>query len=280
MDELRRIRELAEEVPAPDPRRKAQARDELLQLAEAEQDSAAPVAEPGRRSRLAQLLHTWRRSLLRPAPAAGLATLVLVAVAGTVMLLTGPDPDPSADLAEPDPSSEAPAPEPFPAPDPGAPDEGPGADIELAANCTEPEGRVTVAYPDDWHTPDRGEPGACRFFGEDEVDVDPAIGGGPLAELEVVVAAAPLEEAAAPGHGSTELEREEFTVEGRPALRQRLEATGEGALPEGVLVERLLVDLHGETLVMTVQDEDATTLDERRPLLEEMARTLQVHPEG
>lgn len=280
MDELRRIRELAEELPEPDPRRKAHARSELLQMAEAERASTTPLAEPDRRTRLAGLLATWGRTLLRPAPAAGLATLALAAVAGTVVLLTGPDSDPSAELADPGRASEVPA-----EPDPDPADEGTGADaeadtqadIELAASCSAPEGGVTVAYPDDWHTPESGEPGACRYFDEEEIEVDAAIGGTPLAQLQVTVVSQPFDEVAAPGVAHIEVEREEFAVDGRPALRQRLEATGEGASPEGVLVERMLLDLDGETLVMTVQDEDAHVLDDRRPLLEEMVRSVEFH---
>ena len=278
MDELRRIRELVDELPEPDPRRKAQARNELLQMAEAEQATATPRPEPDHRTPLAELFDTLRRTLLRPAPAAGLATLVLVAAAGTVVLLTGPGSDPSADLADPDPSPEVSA-----EPEPGPPAEEPEADlepdagIELAASCTDPEGRVTVAYPDGWHTPEDGEPGACRFFGEDEVDVDAAIGGAPLAELEVVVAPAPFDEVAEPGASYTEVEREAFAVEGHTAVRQRLQVTGETTLPEGVFVERVLVDLDGETLMMTVQDEDTRVLDERWPLLEEMVRAVEFH---
>lgn len=288
MDELRRIRELAEEVPEPDPRRKAHARSELLQLAEAERESTTPLAEPERRTRLAELLETWRRTLLRPAPAAGLVALVLAAVAGTVVLLTGPGSEPPAELADPGDAPEAPA-----EPDRDASDEGSEtdteadsgtdserdseADITLAASCTDPEGRVTVAYPDDWDTPESGEPGACRYFDDEEIEVDAAIGGTPLAELQVSVVSKPFDEVAAPGVARVEVEREEFAVDGRPALRQRLEATGEGAAPEGVLVERMLVDLDGETLVLTVEDEDARVLDDRRPLLEAMVRSVEFH---
>lgn len=278
MDELQRLRELAEDVPDPDPRRKAQARSELLQLAEAEREAAAED-EVRRPTGLAALLASLRHSLLRPAPAAGFAALVLAA-AGTVVLLTGQSTDPSAELADPDPPPEVSV-------DPGTdpdldtgdgtdPGDGTDAGIELAASCTDPEGQVTVAYPDDWHTPESGEPGACRLFGEEDFEVDAAVGGVPLAELEVVVEPIPFDEVATAGISFDELERQELDIAGRRALRQRLESTGEAALPQGVLVERVLVDLDGATVRLTVQDEDADYLDDRRPLLEQMARDLEL----
>lgn len=281
MDELQRLRELAEDVPDPDPRRKALARSELLQLAEAEQGAADEGEEP-RPTHLEALLATLRRSLLRPAPAAGFAALVLAA-AGTVVLLTGQETDPSAELADQDPPPEVsvdPDADPGDGTDPGNgtdPGDGTDAGIELAASCTDPEGQVTVAYPEDWHTPESGEPGACRFFGQEDFEVDAAVGGAPLAELEVAVEPTPFEEVATAGVSFDELEREELDIADRRALRQRLEVTGEATLPEGVLVERVLVDLDGATLMLTVQDEDAGYLDERRPLLEQMAHDLELH---
>ncbi len=273
MDELQRLRELAEETPEPDPRRKAQARSELLQMAEAEQGAAADDQAP-HPPRLVTVLATLRRSLLRPAPAAGLAAVVLAAV-GTVVLLTGQETDPSPELADPDPPPEVSVEsDPDPDTDPG---DGIDAGIELAASCTDPEGEVTVAYPEDWHTPDSGEPGACRFFGEEDFEVDAAVGGAPLAELEVVIEPTPFDEVSAAGMSFDELEREGLDIASRRALRQRLEVTGEAALPEGVLVERVLVDLNGATLMLTMQDEDADYLDERRPLLEQMARDMELH---
>lgn len=269
MDELRRLRELAEHVPDPDPKRKAHARSELLQMAAAEQ--GAVEDEAAQPTRLTTLLSTWRRRLMQPAPAAGLATLVLVAVAGAVVLITGPESGPSEELADRDPPADITV-----EPDP-EPDDGSDAGIELAASCTGPEGQVTVAYPEDWHTPESGEPGACRYFGEEDFEIDPAVGGAPLAELEVAVEPAPFDRVAAGGISLEELEREELDIGGRRALRQRLEANGEAALPAGMLIERILVELDGNTLILRVHDEEAGPLDEHRPLLEQMARDMELH---
>lgn len=270
MDELRRVRELAEDTPEPDPTRRAQARSELMQLAQEEADSRVPAQEAA--DRRIGLWETFRERWLRPAPVAGLAAAVLIAVVGVGTLLADPATEPPARLAEPDPTEELEPEEEEPGELEAIPDDA----IELAASCTDPEGRLTVAYPDDWFTPEAGEPGACRFFGEEAFDVDMAIGGQPVSDLEVRVAPVDLETLLRDDLGLDETERERLELDGRTTVRQRLIATGDGALPEGVWVERYLVDRGDETLLLSVQDEAETLLDERRGLLEEMVRSLRV----
>jgi len=275
MDELRRVRELAQDAPEPDPKRKAQARSELMQLAQEEARSRAPAPEV--EDRQVGWLEVLRRRWLRPAPAAGLAAAALIAVAGVAVVLSEPATEPPAQLADPDPTEEV-APE-EEGPGEVAADEGetvPEDVIELAASCTAPDGGVTVAYPDDWFTPEAGEPGACRFFGAEAFDVDAAIGGQPVSDLEVRVEPVALETLLGDEIGLDEIGRDDLDLGERTTVRQRLAATGEGALPEGVWVERYLIDLGDETAILAVQDEDEADLDERRPLLEEMARRLRV----
>lgn len=266
MDELRRVRELAQDAPAPDPTRKAQARRELLQLAE--EEAAAEEQAPPAEDAPSSWLDVLRRRWLRPVPAAGLAATALLVVAGVGILLSERAVDPPAEVADPGPTE---APE--------VADPGDGA-VELAATYTDPEGRVTIAYPDDWFTPADGEPGSCRFFGEEEVDVEAATGGTPVSELEVAIRPTDIETFLANGVGLEEADREPLDLAGdlgeHRMIRQRLEATGEGSLLEGVWVERCLVDLGEETLVLTTQDEDQDVLDERRELLEEMVRSLRL----
>lgn len=291
MDELRRLRELAEDAPGPDPQRKAQARSELLQLAQEEasarEEARARDAAPASVDRGVGWLEALRRYWLRPAPAIGLAAAAVIAVAGVGVLLSEPGTEPPAQLAESDTSADTGAGEAEDG-DPGPGEAEPGAvepdpeptpedaAIELAASCTDPEGGITVAYPDDWFTPEEGEPGACRFFGEEAFDVDVAIGGQPVADLEVRVQPEALDTLRSDDIGLDESERERLELDERTVVRQRLATTGEGALPEGVWVERYLIDLGDETAILTVQDEDETVLDERRTLLEEMVRSLRV----
>ena len=266
MDELRRLRELAEDAPEPDPKRKAQARSELMQMAE-EEATEPDAQQPGWRDRWGARLDDLRERLRQPVPAVGLAAAAVLAVVGVGVLVTGPDPVPDAELADPDRIEVEP---PEVELEPG---------VELAASCTEPDGRVTVDYPDEWFTPEDGEPGACRFFGEEPVDLDAAIGGDVLAAIEVVVEPAPFDEVAEPQLGVREEEREPFDDGDRRALRQRLKATGEAGFPEGMQIERFLLDLEGETLIISSYADDDATLDKRQPLLEAMLRSAEIADE-
>ncbi|GEM_PF-6891113 len=276
MDELRRLRELAEDAPEPDPGRKAQARSELMQMAE-EASAELTAQQPGWRERWSARLGDLRERLRQPVPAVGLAAAAALAVVGVGVLVTGPDPVPDAELADPD-STEPDSTEPDSIEvEPPEVELEPG--VELAASCTGPDGRVTVDYPDEWFTPEAGEPGACRFFGEEPVDVDAAIGGEVLAAVEVVVEPTPFDEVAEPQLGVREQEREPFTEGDRRALRQRLEATGEAAFAEGMWIERFLLDLGGETLIISSYADDDATLDERQPQLEAMVRNVEIADE-
>ncbi len=279
MDELRQVRELAQDAPGPDPERKARARHELLQLAQHEQaeSTARPEPEPARPARWVDRIATAGRRWLRPAPAAGLAAAAAVGLVGAGVLLSGPADGPSPELADPDPAPEATDPG---ATDPGiedpeadtpAPDE---PDVELAASCEGADGRLSVDYPDGWFTPEEGEPGACRFFGEDEFDVDAAVGGAPLATLEIAIEPGELDGFLGDERGFDEQERDEPDLTDHRTVRQRLESTGEAMLPDGVLVERYLVDLDGDTLIVSTQADDSATLDDRREVLDAMVRSI------
>ena len=292
MDELRQVRELAQDAPGPDPERKARARDELLQLAHDElaaDEQAASTGraepEPARRAGWVDRLATTGRGWLRPAPAAGLAAAAVAGLVGAGVLLSGPADDPPPELADPDeptpeptdPEVEDPEVEHRDPTDPGAEEPAPEEpDVELAASCEGPDGRITVDYPDGWYTPQDGEPGACRFFGEDPFDVDAAIGGAPLATLEIAIEPAQLDGFLGDEPGLDEQERDEFEGTDRRTVRQRLESTGEAMLPDGALVERYLVDLDGDTLIVSTQADDADTLDDRRGVLEAMIRSIEV----
>lgn len=291
MDELRQVRELAEDAPGPDPERKTRARAELLHLAREEQ--TAPTSptevEAERRATWVDRLASAGRRWLRPAPAAGLATAVVVGLVGAGVLLSGPADDQPLQLDDPEtaaPDATDPGAEDPPVADPDPTDPGTedaetdepapdGSTVELAASCEGPDGQVTVDYPDGWYTPEDGEPGACRFFGEDEFDVDEAIGGAPISTLQIVIEPAELDELLGDELGLEEQERDELDLAGRRTVRQRSESTGEAMLPDGVLTERYLVDLDGDTLIITTHADDAETLDERRPVLEAMARNIE-----
>lgn len=268
MDELERLRRLADDAPAPDPARKAEARRELLDLAERERSgaddssggeaTAVPRAERGRRGR-------WGRAGMALAAAAvvlllgGVATL-FVGAPGEV---GGPgDPDRPGD---PDGSGEL----------RGA--EAEGADVRLAASCAGPEGRYEVRYPAGWHTgPGRG----CSIFGEEPVEE--STGGAGVGAVAIDVAPVALDVATDPS-GVRVLGTERATVAGRPALRRLEEGTGEAALPRGARRYSYFLDLGDGVLVASTTAPpdrgDArgdADFERRRRVLDAMMATLEL----
>ena len=275
MDELKRVRELSGDPPEPDPVRKDRARDELLAMAEQEASAA-----PQRRSRLAELLERTRRWLPRPVPAVGVATVAVIALAVAGALLAGPltiatDEEPVvADPGDAPSVTEEPDPEVQPAPDEPAPD--PGAEPELAARCDDPDGQYSIRYPQDWFTPDPGDEGACRFFGAEPFEVDAAIGGQGLADIELSVEPVRIDQLAETGPDLELRSEEDVEVDGRPAVHQQLHATGDGGHPQGRLVRRYLVDLDDATLVAAVTADHQDALDDAGQVLKRMVDTVTI----
>ncbi len=269
MDELRRVRELSGDPPQPDPVRKARAREELLAMAEDEGSTA-----PERRRTLAGLLERARERLPRPAPAVGIATVAIIGLAVAGAMLAGPltiatDDEPVvADPGEAPSVTEQPDPDVEPTPDAPAPD--PGAEAQLAARCHDPDGHYSISYPQDWYTPEPGDEGACRFFGPEPFEVDTAIGGQAIADIELSVEPTRIHQLAEPGPDLELRTSEDLEVDGRPAVHQQLRATGDGGYPQGTLVRRYLVDLDDATLVAGVTAEDQDELDDAGQVLERM----------
>ena len=285
MDELKRVHDLSGDPPEPDPVRKARARDELLAMAE-EETSATPQ-RPGR---LAELLERAREWLPRPVPAVGVAAVAIIGLAVAGALLAGPltsatdDQPVVADRGdapsvaeEPDadvqPSPDGPTPD-EPTPDEPAPD--PDVELELAAHCSDPDGHYSIRYPQEWFTPDPGDEGACRFFAPEPFEVDAAIGGQTIADIELSVEPTQLDQFAEPGPDLELRTSEDLEVDGRPAVHQQLRATGDGGYPQGTLVRRYLVDLDDATLVAGVTAEDQDELDDAGQVLERMVDALTI----
>lgn len=266
MDELERLRRLADDAPAPDPARKAEARRELLDLAERERRGAddssggertvVPWAERGRRGR-------WSR----PGMALAAAAVVLLLAGVATLFVDGPgevggrgdrpgDPDGSGELR-------------------GAGTE--GADVRLAASCAGPEGRYEVRYPAGWHTdPGRG----CSIFGEEPVEE--STGGPGVGAVAIDVAPVALDVATDPS-GVRVLSTERVTVAGRPALRRLEEGTGEAVLPKGVRRYSYFLDLGDAVLVASTTGPPErgeaggdAGFERRRRVLDAMMATLEL----
>lgn len=258
MDELERLRRMLDDAPSPGPGRKAEARRELLELAEG--DSAEDT--PGSVTRLDRARGTLRR---RPTKVLAAAAAVVL-VAGAAVGLLGGD-DATDRLAQPG-TSPTPA-RTRPAPMPEAQDPTPA----LAASCTGPEGRYEIRYPEGWHTNADG----CELFDAEPLDLEGAIGGRGLAAISVGIEPAPFDALVDPGDSARLSSSEERTVAGRPAVRQLRVSTGTGAAPEGTRTYVYFLDLGDQTLVGSTRDTGEPDFEERRRLLDRMMASLEIH---
>lgn len=258
MDELERLRRMLDDAPPPDPGQKAEARRELLELAEAESLEAEP-ASVTRLDRARRALRPVRRKVLAAAAAA------VVVLAGVAVALLGGGGEPDR-LAGPDRSPAPAETRPAPTPEAGNPE------TTLAASCTGPAGRYEVRYPEGWHTDADG----CGFFDPEPLDLEGGIGGAGLAAISVDVEPVPFEIATDPGEAARLSSEEKTTVDGRPAVRQLRVSTGAGAVPEGTRTYVYLLDLGGETLLASTRDTGEGDFPERRRVLDRMMASLEV----
>lgn len=273
VDELERLRELRDGAPSPARSWVDDTRGQLLAMADDEVRHADQhaQAEPSPFGRSADRLLTAFR---RPAVAAAAALLLVGAVGVGVWRLTDDDTS-GRPLAQPD-ATEATAPEPTSSPT--SPPSEPGT--QLAATCSAPDGTYTVAYPDGWHTNPGETVDACQVFDPQPIDLEEGIGGGPFGAITVRALSAPFDVVREPGRSGRLLSSEPTTVEGRDAVRQTVEHTGDGAIPQGTRSYRYLIDLGDRTLLAVTYDFDEASFDERRQIVDRMVRSLELGPTG
>lgn len=266
VDELERLRELHDRAPGPGPSWVDDTRDELLAMAdeEARQDASLPAAS----TRLDRFLDGLMAAFRRPAVVAAVALLLVGAVGIGVWRLAGQQASDRM-AAQPD---EATAPRTTSSPT--APSTRP--QTQLAATCTAPDGSYTVAYPDGWHTNPGDQTDGCQVFDPQPVTLEEGIGGGPFGAITIRTVPADLDVVREPGRSARVLSEQDTTVDGRDAVRQTLEHTGGGAIPEGVRAYRYLVDLDGRTLLAATYDAGEPSFERKKQILDEMMRTLQV----
>lgn len=272
MDELDRLRGLLDDAPAPDPGRKAAARNELLAMARAEEEAHAE-ADAADTEVGVGTIGTLRRLLTGGSPwprLAAAAALLLVVGVGAVLIgpfdpaheeapVVGPDPD------APPASEEVPADE--------TPQDGP---VAFARTCEDPDGHYTVDYPDEWHANQR-----CGAFAAEPVEGwNDAVGGAALGAIDITVEPVAFEDAIDPGGHAEELEGGRTTVDGRDAYRGHRASTGDAGLDEGTEYYIYYVDLGDHTLIARTRDPGDGTFEERREVLDRMMETISVHDAG
>lgn len=270
VDELERLRELRERAPGPDRSWVDDTRHELLAMADEEAPADAPPAAAF--TWLQRFIDRLTVAFRRPAVVAAAALLLVGAVGVGVWQLTGQRPAdrmatrPDATEAT-DPSS------------PSSPTAPPaGSQTQLAATCSAPDGSYTVAYPDDWHVNAGDQTDGCQVFDPQPVELEEGIGGAPLGAITIRTVPTALETIREPGRSARVLSEEEVAVSGDAAVRQILEHTGEGALPEGVRAYRYLVDLDERTLLAVTYDGGEPSFERRQQILDDMMGSLQLDP--
>jgi hypothetical protein len=151
-----------------------------------------------------------------------------------------------------------------------------------AQRCENPELGYAVTYPEDWFTNEAVTPDdpaldpieACRYFGEEPIEVAPNAGLPPT----VAISFSRQTEAPPPSDGANVLSTEQLTVAGRPATVREIEGTAESSFfGAGDRAYEYLVELpDGDVLqVSTTTDADGD-YEEHKSVLDEMMGTLEL----
>lgn len=146
---------------------------------------------------------------------------------------------------------------------------------ELPQRCENPQGGYSVGYPDEWHTNpgDVAEP--CAFFHPEPFEVPEATEPAGIA-ISIGRDPVAFDDVAGEDLATRILERERVSIDGRRAVRREIEATGEGLHPAGVRGYQYLVDLDGETIIMSTYEVDGLDYARNRAVLDAIAPTLRI----
>ena len=142
--------------------------------------------------------------------------------------------------------------------------------------CSNTEAGYSIDYPAGWSTNAGDVTPPCRYFHPQPFEVPEAtevIGLAVTIDVEEV----PFEVVVAPDKlGEQELDREETTVAGRPAVRVETVSTGEALLPEGVRSYQYAVDLGASTLIAVTRDVEGLDYAGNRHILDQMVAGIEV----
>ncbi len=141
--------------------------------------------------------------------------------------------------------------------------------------CENPTGGYTVGYPDGWYA-NLGEVSErCSFFHPEPFEL-PEQTEAP--DVAVAISREPVPFARVTGAGPAIriLDREETEIDGRRAVRRETEATGDALRPAGVRGYEYLVDLGGETLILSTYEGSGLDYERNRETVDRMAATLRI----
>ena len=122
------------------------------------------------------------------------------------------------------------------------------------STCENPEVAYRVAYPEGWVVNDGEVVPYCSLFDPEPFEVPEGTEVPTAIAVSIFAEEAPFDMVVTGGPGFVESERREATVDGRPAVRQELVASGQGLHEEGLTVLRWTVDLGDGTLIAQTHD--------------------------
>ena len=258
--------------------------------------AAAPVPSPDVTERLLRSTvrvdqrRSWFASHHLFSAVAAAAVLVMAVIVGlqigSLLPRTGGPTvgSPSADVmpsaepgsAQPSASAEPPATITPASPSPSAPA------APDAVRCDNPELGYAVSYPDDWYTNEAIAPDdpaldpieACRYFGEEPIEVAPNAG----LPSTVAISFSRQAEAPPPSDGANVLSSQQVTVAGRPATVREFEGTAESSFfGAGDRAYEYLVELpDGEILLASTTTDAEGDYEEHKDVLDGMMETLEL----
>jgi hypothetical protein len=144
--------------------------------------------------------------------------------------------------------------------------------------CRNDADAYTARYPRDWHVNDPDpDLGACRFFHPKPFTVPKQT---EATEIAISISAERAEVDEAAPREDTEFERvrkrEDRTVDGRPAVRLKTEATGQGLYDAGTREVRWVVDRGEDILILTTTSAADADFAESVEVLDGIAASLDV----
>lgn len=150
-----------------------------------------------------------------------------------------------------------------------------GCGGEKTAACTNEASGYRVQYPADWYT-NKGDPTEpCSFFhsepfevpeGTEFLDVGALVGREPV----------PFDVVAGEDPSRTVLEEEETEIAGNRAVRLESEATGEGLLDRGTRFYEVIVEVDGESLIVSTFDLGDLDYERNKEVVDEIAAGLEL----
>lgn len=142
--------------------------------------------------------------------------------------------------------------------------------------CESPANGYRVDHPPGWTTNAGDVMPPCSLFHPGPFDVPEQTEIPTDIAVAITVEPEPGGDPDAGGLGERVLSEEEATVDGRPATRTEVEATGDALYPEGQRTTRWTVAVDGGRIVAQTHDRGEPAYDDKQEILDRMVASLTV----